>query len=1370
MNINLSRVEALNKNNYDTWRMQAEALLVKNDYWQYVSGEKVKPEIIEGDAASVMAYNKWITDDKKAKSDLILSISPTELKQLKGCETARETWLKLESIYASKGPARKATLLKQLTLQKMQECDDVREHINKFFDAVDKLEEMNVEINPDLLSIMLLYSLPGSYENFRCAIESRDNLPGAEALKIKILEESDARKQSCHTSGSSNAMWATAKKDQYGAQKFQRRKDFEENKSRNDCKGMSSGTKSKYDITCYRCNKKGHIAAKCYSKITSKENNRGNKGNAKLVEETYYAAVANTKIERQLEERWCLDSGCTAHLCKNKELFCEMKPLNENLHLADENSTNVEGKGRVRVKVVDENNEKFVNFDNALLVPNLRTNLVSVARIVDKDCEVVFNKHVATVRDIDGNVKLVANRVGNLYFIKQPEAQMAQNVCGSDLKLRLWHERLGHLNEKDLIRVLKDANISAGNGTKKLECRTCAFGKQTILPFKSSHERAKKKLEIIHSDICGPFRQQSMGGGRYYCTFIDDYSRYCKVYILRNKSDVFQKFLEYKEMVENLCERKIKFLQTDNGKEYCNNQFDQFLRDCGIQRRLTAPHTPQQNGVAERKNRTLLDMARCMMIRSGVSPVFWAEAVMAANYIRNRCPTNSLEGKIPYELWSDRKVNINHLRVFGTKAFVVNKTVSRGKLEERSIEGSLVGYSEQTKGYRVYIPKTRKVIVSRDVRFINEADELVIASPNENFSEEERNMDCEQIDILFPINEEINESQEMDEHSVNENQNMDEDEERNDNLERRLPGRPKLIRTGKPGRPKKFYRTTANIEVEENTTADVIDACDDDNEVFEDAIANYAEINLHEAIKGKDKDIWYQAIADEFKSLIKNDTWDVVERPQNKNIIDCRIVLANKVNSSGEIYKRKARLVARGFNQRKGYDYDQTFAPVARLESFRMLMALAVQHDLIIHQMDVASAFLHGKLDEEIYMEVPEFLENFLNYIIQKEKGNIKNKAINMLKDMRNKRQNCCKLKKGLYGLKQASRQWNKLLDSRLKNLGLKQSNSDPCIYFINDKDTLILILVYVDDILIAGNNVERIAEIKKRLKEEFEIKDMGEAKYCLGIEIVRKENEITLIQRKYIKDILNRFEMENAKGIDTPANVNERFDSEINNCDVPYRELIGALMYLAVVSRPDIMNRVVFLAQFTSAYSKAHWIAAKRVLRYVKQTSNLGLVYTKGNFEINGYADADWGSDVTDRKSYTGYVFMMCNGAISWKSQKQKTVAMSSAEAEYMAISETAKEAIHIKNFLKELKLKIDIKMFNDNQSANLLTRDAVFHARSKHIDLRYHFVRDVIKNNEFSLEYLPTEKMIADVLTKPLCKPKHVFCCKGMGLKEVE
>ena len=530
-------------------------------------------------------------------------------------------------------------------------------------------------------------------------------------------------------------------------------------------------------------------------------------------------------------------------------------------------------------------------------------------------------------------------------------------------------------------------------------------------------------------------------------------------------------------------------------------------------------------------------------------------------------------------------------------------------MEERSIEGVMVGYSEQTKGYRVYVPKMRKIIVSRDVKFMSEAEEYTVINQNEMIAEEEEDTDADSSEILIPINE----SQQTD--------NNDE----NKCLERRVRGRPKIIRTGRPGRPKKSYRTTSCNEYKENQRADRDDATDNgDDEVFEDATANYAQIDLHEAVKGENKEEWYEAIVNEFKSLLKNDTWDVVEKPCNKNIIDCKIVLANKFNSRGEIYKRKARLVARGFNQKKGYDYDQTFAPVARIESFRMLIALAVQYNLIIHQMDVTSAFLNGKLDEEVYMEIPELLEDSLCYIIETEKGDIKNKALLMLRNIQNKNRNCCKLKKGLYGLKQASRQWN------------------------------IWSGVYVDDMLIAGNNVNKIAEIKEGLKETFEIKDMGEANYCSGIEILRKGNEITLIQRKYIRDVLNRFEMENANGLDTPANINETFHSDTGNCETPYKELIGALMYLAVVSRPDIMNRVVFLAQFASAYNKAHWIAAKRILRYLKQTINLGLKYQRGNFEIIGYADADWGSNAIDRKSYTGYAFVMCNAAISWKSQKQ--------------------------------------------------------------------------------------------------------------------
>lgn len=850
MSLNLARVEALNKGNYDTWRMQVEALLVKDDLWQYVSGEIVKPEIREGDPISSTAHERWATQDRKAKSDLILSISPSELKQLKNCETSHETWIKLENIYASKGPARKATLLKQLALQKMQEEDDVRSHMNKFFDAVDKLGEMNVDINADLLSIMLLYSLPSSYENFRCAIESRDTLPNAEILKIKILEESDARTQNERLSGSSNAMWITERNN--GERKTSRNENKGGNRNSNNFQGKVNKSKTNNNIICFRCNKRGHIASKCYSKMSKDDEKQ-----AKLISETFLTAVAHVKTIP--DDKWCLDSGCTAHLCKNKSLFQEIETLNGNLHLANKYSTDVKAKGNVMVKMMNQNEEKLINLENTLWVPDLRTNLMSVAKVVDKGNEITFKKNVAMIKGTDGDIKLIARRIGNLYYIKQPNEEIAQLVNGQEVNLNLWHNRMGHLNEKDLLQLLKKININTRMHENKLNCRICALGKQTCLPFKSTHERAEEKLEIVHSDVCGPFRERSKGGARYFCTFTDDNTRYSLVYLLKNKSEALEKFQEYKQMTENMCGKKIKCLQTDNGKEYCNTEFDKYLRDNGIQRRLSAPYTLQQNGVAERKNRTLLDMARCMILNSKMKNEFWGEAILMANHIRNKCPTSSLNKEIPYEKWFGRKVKINYFRVFGTKAYIVDKNVTRGKMDQRSKEGQLVGYSNEAKAYRIYVPQIGKVIISRDVKFCNEIRNETIKEEVNNEESQMRNND-ELLDISIistPSN-----NKDMNETDDDDNEN----DEKNTNTEIRLPGRPKKILTGKPGRPKKLYRTNNEIIPEIRVNEINIE---EKEEISEEIIANNAEISLDQAMKSNENNEWRDAIASEFKSLIK---------------------------------------------------------------------------------------------------------------------------------------------------------------------------------------------------------------------------------------------------------------------------------------------------------------------------------------------------------------------------------------------------------------------------------------------------------------------------------------------------------------------
>lgn len=361
---NNMRLELLSKDNYDTWTMQIEALLTRNELWGYTNGTIQKPNLETGtnEASSRAAQEQWEKRDKMAKADLILSIQPSELKQVRGCETAHGIWVKLGSIYASKGPARKATLLKQLMLQKLEEGGDVREHRNKCFDAVDKLESMKVTINGDLLSIMLLYSLPISFENFRCAIESRDDLPTAEILKIKIIEESEARKQ---TSGDVIV-------DVMNADKSMNRPRWHK------------GNKSK-KIKCYICGKPGHTAKKCF-KRNSNESQHINQPTANTVEDSYAIShtVTDNEGSSEVKKAWILDSGCTAHLCGDLSLFISInKSTNCKLNLASHASAEVKGTGVVQISASCEMKNRLIEFNNTLYVPDLRTNLISVSRIID---------------------------------------------------------------------------------------------------------------------------------------------------------------------------------------------------------------------------------------------------------------------------------------------------------------------------------------------------------------------------------------------------------------------------------------------------------------------------------------------------------------------------------------------------------------------------------------------------------------------------------------------------------------------------------------------------------------------------------------------------------------------------------------------------------------------------------------------------------------------------------------------------------------------------------------------------------------------------------------------------------------------------
>lgn len=1330
------RIELLSRNNYDTWVIQAQAVLVKNGLWKTIDDPKPDAE-----------------KDMLARSELFLLISPTELRQVKCCTSASEIWKKLKSIYQSEGPARKAALLKQLILKKMSDEDDILDHMSAIFDSVDRLQNMDVKVNDDLLSIIILYSLPISYENFRIAIETRDKLPLPEELKIKIIEESQARtRNSNHNAPTESAYYFNKKK-----------------------------------LKCTVCDKVGHQASKCWSrnKNQSSSNNKKNKFKNFFISE-HSANLVHTDAG----DVWCLDSGSTSHMTGSAEKFHSIEPKQGKLKLASDQSAQIKGSGTVQVSC----NNSEINLNDTLYVPELSTNLLSVARITERDHTVLFTKNKAYVKDDDGKTVLTANKKNGLYLTQFQSLQtneQANNVSENDLMK--WHKKLAHLNEKD-IKMLSSNNLVSGLDLNKNDvldnCESCIQGKMSRLPF-PKHEGIKSKqlLEIIHTDLCGPMPQPTIGGSRYILTFIDDFSRYCYVYFLQKKSETLEKFKEFKEEVEKLTENKIKYLQSDNGTEYCNKDFDNYLKENGIQRRLTVIYTAQQNGLAERKNRTLVEKARCMMIESKVPETLWAEAIATTNYIVNRCPAKALNGETPYMKWVGRIPSVKHLHIFGSKVFTLHKQKRHSKFSPKASECVFIGYAKYSKAYRIYLPKKNTVIVRRDVKVLDGKmyyqnggikDVLILPEPEKPETEKQdinknlRNIQEKRTtdnNLFFQpsIFQQTEDSDDDDDESMKSFSEYEDDNEvtKTDTVSpQNVSSHPQQEpcqstseqigarnQSSRPVRMKKPPVWSKDYELKK--TDDCTYLCEETEE---------SDIHSNE---------WQEAIKAEIKAHIKNGTWKIQKKEDNsENIVDYKMILKEKIGPDENIIK-KARLVARGFTQRPGIDYNETYAPVAKPSSIRTLLAHAVEQDLKLHQMDVTTAYLNGDLNEKILMKKPENLEEYIAKIMLDESENenleLFYKARNMLQDISKiKGEKVCLLKKALYGLKQAGRQWFYKLDYALKNMNFKASTADPCIYTWVQGTNKIILAVYVDDLIIAYSNENSLTDLKKQLNESFEMKDIGKLKNILGLEISYEKNQLKITQRRYIQKALKKYNMENCKPISTPIEPYLKLEKS-ENCDknIPYQNLIGTLMYLAVASRPDIAYSVSYLSQFNNAYSEEHFKYAKRILRYLKGTIDVGICYTKSYEDMYGMADADWAGCKIDRRSYSGYCFKYANGCISWESKKQRCVALSTAEAEYIALTEAAKEAIHLKMLFSDLGININnVVIFSDNQAAQVLSKNPVISGKSKHIEIKQHFIRDCVQQGLVSIQYKPTQEMEADILTKGVPGPRLLMLRGYLGL----
>lgn len=1289
----LYQIEKLDETNYDSWCIHMKSVLIHGGMWGIVNGTTSK-EATDTDG-------KWEKSDEKALATILLCVKASQLNHIKNVKTSIEAWETLQEIFRPSGPVKKVSLYKQLLNLRMTDENNMSQHVNAFATIVDKLAEVGIDMNNELLAIILLSSLPPTYEQFVVAMETRDSLPSLQNLKIKILEEADRKVQNESASTSQQAFMARSRHST---------KPGRGNKTINSRHGKQN---KKLNGNCFTCGKFGHFAIDCYT------NKQGNKNAT-----TSFAVLAATDACALSTSSWCIDSGATAHMCGNRDSFTTFRQYSDKISLASNNNfITAEGIGDVEIKT---SNDSLI-LKNVLFVPKLIGNFLSVSRAIEGGCVVKFYDRCAEIKDEKGCVVLRAKKENKLFVFENHNDRIMYMARDEAM---LWHSRYGHLNFNSL-RQLKNKEMVNGLDRvafgDQIKCDTCMKSKIHVKPFKStSGEVSSNVIDLIHTDVCGPFSTTSLGGSRYFLTFIDDCSRRMFVYFLKSKDEVFDKFVEFKNMVERQTERNIKSIRSDNGKEFVNKRFDKYLAEYGITRQLTVPYTPQQNGVAERANRTLVEMARSMLVQSGMGEFLWAEAIATAVYIRNRSPTKIIAEKTPYEVWTSRQPHVSHLRIFGAKAVALDKT-QRKKFRPKGKQYIMVGYSITSKAYRLYDPQSRQVVEKRDVWF-DEEDLLhgqcqyVSVQPNES-STSKVVAEIEEEQVSQGEEENVEESAEEGS-SYESLEELDEDQQ----LPVVGPGRPKLLRTGRPGRPRKQYNllnALQDVDIEIPNT-------------------------IREATNSDYSDEWKDAMQAEYKSLIANKTWSLANLPKGQKAIGNKWVFNIKRNQDGSIEKFKARLVAKGCSQQYGINYTETFSPVVRYATMRMLLALAVEHKLYLHQMDVCTAYLNGELKECVYMKQPE------NFIDAKHP------------------QKVLKLHKSLYGLKQSGREWNSKLDEVLRSIGFEPCNSEPCLY--KQKECMYnFIAVYVDDLIIGSKKKEDLIKIKSKIMNAFECVDKGQLHYFLGMQINRdgELGAISLSQSQYIEDLLKQHNMENCRPASTPLDAGFQIACEKENCpkvDVTeYQSIIGVLTYLAISSRPDILHSVSKLAQRNKDPHKEHVAGIKHILRYLSATKDLKMTYRHTGNPIEGYADADWGGDATDRKSYTGYVFYMGGCAFSWESKKQQSVALSSTEAEYVALSTAAKEAMYLRTLLKEIGLQNEVgptTIYSDNLGAQQLAKHHKYHARSKHIEIKHHYVRDLIKEGCINVNYISTNDMRADVLTKNLVKIKHEKLVNLIGL----
>ena len=1383
----------LTRSNYTVWSLKMRVLMQAHAIWEAV--EPTDPKAV--------VDNKI---DKMALAVIFQAVPDDILLSLADKKSAKEAWEALKTMCSGADRVKKAkvqTLKTEFENLTMKETDVIDDFSMKLNGLVTNIKALGETIEESYVVKKFLRSVPTKFLQITSAIEQFGDLEKMTIEEVigslKAHEERMKGKQPENTGGQlllTEEEWVRREgndgqllltKEEWLKRSKPGGTEMSPNSKFRGNNGNQSGRSSRSRVRCFNCNVLGHYASECRKPKRDKEVNPEanltqvtDEEPALLLAECHdpketklllNEELVNPKL-KQMEKQtdsniWYLDNGASNHMTGQRTKFRELdEGVTGLVRFGDGSTVEIKGKGSVMFKC--KNGEEIV-FHEVYYIPTLCNNIISLGQLSENGNKVVLNGNHLWVYDGDGRLMMKVQRSANrLYKILLETSKPACLLSKQEENAWLWHSRLGHVNFQSMVLLSKDEmayGLPEFVQPKDL-CTGCLMSKQTRKPFPGqANFQAKQVLELVHGDLCGPISPTTMAGNKYFLLLVDDFSRVMWIYMLGSKDEALGAFQKFRAQVEREKDKKIKVLRTDRGGEFMSNQFKSYCEENGIIRHFTAPYSPQQNGVVERRNRTVVAMARSLLKEKKIPGVMWGESARHAVYILNRLPTRALSGKTPYETWTGNKPDLSHLRIFGSLAHMKIPSVNVRKLDDRSKRVVYLGREPGTKACRLYDPEAKKIWVSRDVvieegktwDWENESEETIATAPQGSFVVQEipaseivgsQNSGGQSIpegnsDFSATSDRENSVASNPESSAASDRESSAASDHENSVSQHETFSDEDSIETTQSDsseQPRKFrmlnevYNESEPVELDEDEL--MLLGVEEPNS-FDQAAVDRA---------------WQKAMEVEINAIERNKTWKLVELPTGHKAIGVKWVYKLKRDANGDVVKHKARLVAKGYVQKKGVDFEEVYAPVTRLETVKLLLALAAKNQWEVHHMDVKSAFLNGELQEIVYVTQPDgFIQEGKEHMVYR-------------------------LIKALYGLRQAPRAWYAKLNEYLEELGFVKCPYEYAVYTKREGNEVLIVGVYVDDLLITGTSIDIISKFKKQMKEKFEMSDLGKLAYYLGIEVDQQIGFTKLKKAAYSKKLLEKAGLSSCNAVKYPmeANIPLSKDEEGKAINPTiFRSLIGGLRYL-VHTRPDIAYSVGVVSRYMERPTTLHMNAVKRILRYVKGTVNYGLIYEQGtgNYLLSGYSDSDLAGCVEDRKSTGGMVFYLNDSLITWVSQKQRCVALSSCEAEFMAANAAACQGVWLSKLLSQITGKrLDpVVIYIDNKSAIDLTKNPVFHGRSKHIDIRFHFIRGCVERGEIQIKFINSGEQRADILTKAMTVVKFERMRELLGIKNLQ